>query len=59
MQSKFKTAIQTQNATTETKSIPQEVLRGLSPEAAERLKGYVDASENFRRRVHGEEAERR
>ena len=52
-------AIPIKEAPTETKSTPAEVLRGLTPEAAERLKGYVDASENFRRRVYGEESETR
>lgn len=50
-----KTAIKCDGATTTTQSIPSEVLRGLSPAAADRLKGFVEASENFRRRVYGEE----
>lgn len=42
-------------ASTQTKSIPSEVLRGLSPAAEKRLRGFVEASENFSRRVYGEQ----
>ena len=41
-----------------TTRIPDEVLRGLSPEAVGRLKDFVEAAANFRRCVYGEVAEK-
>jgi len=55
-----KKVLQTKNAQTQpSTAIPAEVLRGLSHEAAERLQRFVDSSENFQRRVYGEDTEPR
>ena len=42
---------------TEKASIPAEVLRGLPPEAVQRLQRFVDSSEHLQRLAYGEDDE--
>lgn len=45
--------------TTEKTSIPAEVLRDLTPEAAQRLQRFVESSEHLQRLAYGEDDEPR